>query len=61
MEQSDEREQLFVVFDSHGPYEFWVDERKAMEFCDRYNQRANDPLKPYTYRRYVPALRDGTT
>jgi hypothetical protein len=47
--------ELFVIFDSQGPYEPCESELNAKVFCDHYNRRESDPLKPYTYRRYVLA------
>lgn len=45
--------ELFVIFDSQGPYEVRDSEKAAQRFCSKYNQRVNDPLQPYTFLRYV--------
>ena len=50
---------LWAVFDSQGYYTAFAWEDEARKFCDRYNARADDPLKPYTMRRYVPGGVEG--
>jgi len=37
------------IFDSQGFYESEPDEATARRFCERYNKRPIDPLKPYTF------------
>lgn len=46
---------LWAIFDSQGFYEVRETEDEARKFCDHYNKRAFDPLKPYSFRRYVAA------
>ena len=47
---------LWVIFDSQGYYRTDETENSARLFCERYNDReGDDPLKPYTYQRYVAA------
>jgi hypothetical protein len=46
-------DELFVVFDSQGPYGEPKDtEQEARETCERYSRIAAEPLKPYTFARY---------
>lgn len=35
------------IFDSQGFYEAALDEASARRFCEHYNKRTTDPLKPY--------------
>lgn len=37
------------IFDSQGFYEAAIDEESAKKFCEHYNRRSVDPLKPYSY------------
>ena len=41
----------WAVYDSQGFYELHVCEDTAKKWCDKYNARDVDPLKPYTYRK----------
>lgn len=41
----------WAVYDSQGFYELHLCEDSASKWCEKYNARANDPLKPYTYRK----------
>lgn len=47
---------VWIVSDSQGVYGLHETEDSARAWCDRYNARnEGDPLRPYTYRRYVAA------
>jgi len=46
----------WAIYDSHGFYCYRHTEDEARTFCEHYNQRADDPLKPYHYGPlYAPA------
>jgi hypothetical protein len=40
----------WAVYDSQGFYDAFHIRQQAIKFCDHYNKREVDPLKPYTYK-----------